>query len=193
MITGIGGMTEIDDKLFKITVVDADTVTLDDVDGTGFSAFTSGGTLTQGAFYIAKESVAMKDFTGGNSLATDHFGATGVAAMMQAFEPSFRTDYPENGFARDFGDGANQVLGEAVDGDEWLRASSGMAAGTYSASGTTLFGNDYAYQYVGNELCVLGGGSWGDSSRAGVFARIWSYYRADSLADVGFRAASYIN
>ncbi|PPL14052.1 hypothetical protein UN63_16785, partial [Oceanisphaera arctica] len=114
MITSVGGMTQLNDKIYTATVVDANTLTLDGVDGTGFTAYTSGGSLTSGTFYTAAESTRMEDFTGGNSLATDHWGATGVAAMMQPVGLKLRTDYPNNGFSLRYGDGANQVLSEAI-------------------------------------------------------------------------------
>ena len=46
MITGVGGMTDINDLPFTITRVDANTFTIG-VDGTGYDAYTSGGTWTK--------------------------------------------------------------------------------------------------------------------------------------------------
>jgi hypothetical protein len=43
-ITNVGGMTQINGRRFKITVVDATHFTLDDEDGTGHGTYTSGGT-----------------------------------------------------------------------------------------------------------------------------------------------------
>lgn len=42
-ITDVGGMTEVNDLTHTITVVDADTFSLDGVDSTGYGAYTSGG------------------------------------------------------------------------------------------------------------------------------------------------------
>lgn len=42
-ISGVGGMVEINDLTFTITVTNANTFTLDNVDGTGYSAYTGGG------------------------------------------------------------------------------------------------------------------------------------------------------
>lgn len=43
-ITGVVGMTQINNRRFKITVVDTTHFTLDDEDGTGYGTYTSGGT-----------------------------------------------------------------------------------------------------------------------------------------------------
>ena len=193
MVTGIVGMTQLNDKIYKVTVVDANNVTLDGVDGTAFTAYTSGGTGTYGTFYVAKESAVMANFTSGNTLATDHFGAVGVAANMDAFTPAcFRTDYPNNGFAQKLGNGANQVLSAELTGNNAVLRSLGVpiALGASSA-GSNLFGQDYLYQYIRNELCLPSGASWLNGSAAGAWASHWSGARADSGSGVGFRSASY--
>lgn len=192
MITVVGGMTQLNDKLFTATVVDANTVTLDGVDGSAFPAYTSGGSLTSGQFYIAKEATKMKSFTGGAALGTDHFGATGVAAMMEPFAFPFRTDYPNNGIAQKFGNSANQVLDPATSGAGWQLAGLGfpkvMGAST---AGSSLFGQDYFYQYIRNELCPISGMYWGGGALAGPWAVYLSSRRTDSYDAVGFCAASY--
>ena len=119
MIASVGGMSQINDKLFAITVVDANTITLQGTDGTAFSAYTSGGTLTSGTFYALNTTATAKDLTGGNTLATDQWGATGVAAHSTAIVPTFRTDYPQNGFDKRYGKSTNQVLSAATSGDGW--------------------------------------------------------------------------
>lgn len=43
-ISDVGGMTELNGKRYRITYVDANNFTLDGVDGTGYTAYTSGGT-----------------------------------------------------------------------------------------------------------------------------------------------------
>ena len=194
MVSGIVGMTQLNDKIYKVTVVDANNVTLDGVDGTAFTAYTSGGTGTYGTFYAAKESAVMANFTGGNTLATDHFGAVGVAANMDAFTPAcFRTDYPNNGFVQKLGNGANQVLSAELTGNNAVLRSLGVpiALGASSA-GSNLFGQDYLYQYIRNELCLLSGALWFDGSSAGVWASYWLFSRAFSLYSVGFRSASFL-
>lgn len=75
-------------KTLAVTVIDANTVTLDGCDGTAFTAYTSGGTATVGRFHAAAPTTRMRDFTAGAIMAADHWGATGVAAMM-ASKPLF--------------------------------------------------------------------------------------------------------
>jgi len=47
-IAGVGGMIELNDELYKITKIDADTFSLDDIDSTLYTTYTSGGTCTKG-------------------------------------------------------------------------------------------------------------------------------------------------
>jgi hypothetical protein len=193
-IESVVGMTQMNDRLYTITVIDATKFTLDGIDGTGYTAYGSGGTVTYGQFYVAKSSEAMKDFTGGNTLATDHWGATGVAANFDAFTPTFRVDPGQDTMNRRYGNSTNQVLSEATSGAGWLNTglgqprSAGVSSGT---SGTNLFGVDYLYQYMRNELCLLSGGPWNFAALAGVWAVYWVGARPSSFNFVGFRAASY--
>lgn len=192
MIRAVVGMTEINDKMFIATVVDENTVTLNGVDGTAFNAYASAGTMTYGQFYIAKESVKMKDFTGGNTLPTDHFGATGVAAMMDPITIPLRTDYPNNALVQRFGNGANQVLDPAVDGDGYVLRGLGFPKSMgASVAGSSLFGNDYFYVLFVNELCLLSGLYWTYASFAGVWSVDLNSSSASSSSSRGFCAASY--
>ncbi len=187
------GMTQINDKIYTLTVIDADHVSLDGVDSTGFTAYTSGGSAYYGTFSVLKTSVSMKSLTGGNTLSTDHWGATGVAANFDTIVLNFNTTYPNNGYAQKFGNGAGQVLSEAVSGDGWVRAGAGLpkAAGM-STSGTNTFGTDYYYQSIVNDLCPIAGGSWSAGPSAGVWGLLLSDVRGNSAAAVGFRAALYL-
>lgn len=187
------GMTQVNDCTFAVTVIDANTVSLDGTDSSAFTAYTSGGTLTKGAFYAAKPATRMRDFTAGNALATDHWGAVGVAALMAPLTPRFRTDYPNNAGGNRFGNGANQVLSSATSGNDWVLAGAGLPiAGGASLAGSNAFGADYCHQYTRNELCLIVGASWSSGSGAGVWAAYWLNARANSNVNVGFRAASYL-
>ncbi len=193
MITSIAGMTEINDRIFTATVVDVDNFTLDGVDSSAFTAYTSGGTATRGTFYAAKEATAMKHFTAGNSGSTDHWGTTGCAAMMDAFSPAFETAYPNNGFTQKMGDATGQVLSAATSGAEWLLAGLGLPkdSGGLSGGGTNLFGTDYFYQNIRNELFLHSSLHWSSGSYAGVWGLYLSSARTYSASSVGFRAACY--
>ncbi len=194
-ITSVVGMTQINDKLFAVTVVDADHVTLNGTDGSAFTAYSSAGTLTYGTFYALNTSYAAKNLTGGNTLETDQWGATGVAAHSSPIAVTFRTDYAQNGFDKRYGRSANAVLNPAMTGSGWaltglgMPMASGISDGT---SGSNLFGADYLYQYIRNELCLISGVNWNNGSSAGVWAAYWRGARADSDVYVGFRAASYL-
>ena len=193
MITSAGGMTQLNDKLYTVTKTGDDTFTLDGVDSSAFTAWTTGGSVTKGAFYVAKEATAMKAFTSGNSAATDHWGATGVAAMMDALTPAFATTSGANGLDQRYGNSTNQVLEEETSGNAWLLTGLGLpkAAGM-SAGGSSLFGLDYYYQYVRNELCLISGGRWSNTSPAGVWSLSLYNIRTYSVASVGLRCAIYV-
>lgn len=195
-IASVGGMTQLNDKIVQITRIDDTSFSLDNCNSSAFGAYTSGGSITAGTWYALNPAASARNLTGGNTLATDQFGATGVAAHSTAFTPSFRTDYAQNGWDKRFGRGANQVLSEATSGAGWLLAGMGMpASGTGISDGTTgsnLFGADYLYQYVRNELCLLSGGRWDATSGAGVWAVYWGDGRTGGILYVGFRSASYL-
>lgn len=46
-ISGVSGMVQINDRFFRITVVDADNYTLDGIDSTGYDAYSSSGTAAR--------------------------------------------------------------------------------------------------------------------------------------------------
>ncbi len=194
-ITSVVGMAELNDKLYKITVINATTFSLDDIDSTGYTAYDSAGTITYGTFYAAKSATAMKDFDSGNSGATDHWGATGVAAMMDAMSAATVASMFKSGnaFEMRYGSGANQVLDEATSGEDWVKTGLGAVKSgvAIDATGTNQFGKDYYYQYIRNELCLLSCGGWHDASGAGVWSVYWLFYRTGSSNTVGGRFACY--
>lgn len=194
-IESVGGMTQINDRNFTVTVTGPNTLTLNGTDGSAFGAYTSGGTLTRGVFHVLNTSYATKDLTGGNTLATDQFGATGVAAHSSPIVPTFRTDYAQNTFDKRYGRSTNQVLSGAVSGAGWTLTGMGLPLATGISDGTTgsnLFGNDQLFQRLRNELCLILGANWSLAAHAGVWAARWSDAWSASNSTVGFRAASYL-
>lgn len=180
-------------KIWQITKINNDSFSIpfnSSAFGTAYDPVTDPGTVTKGTFYAAKQATAMKSFTSGNAAATDHWGATGVAAMMDAFAPPFKS---AGGFVQRMGSGANQVLSEAVTGAGWLLAGMGFPkdANGIDTTGTNLFGKDYFYQYIRNELCLISCGTWDYSSSAGVWCLYWRGYRADSNTSAGWRCGCY--
>lgn len=192
MITGVAGMTQLNDKIYKITVIDEDEFSLQGVDSSSYSDYVSDGTITYGSWYVAKQSTAMKTFTSGNSGATDHWGATGVAALMEAYTPVFETAGGGT-FGQRMGSSANQVLSEAVSGTGWLQTGMWFPkdANGIDTTGTNLFGKDYYYQYIRNEMCLISLGAGPDTTYAGVGDVSWYSSRTNASANVGGRFACY--
>ena len=193
LITSVGGMTELNNKLYTITVTGADTFTLDGVDSSAYTTYTSGGIATKGVFYVAKQATRMRDFTPGNSQATDHWGAVGVAVMMEPFSPAFKTA-GGGAVAQRFGSGVNQVLSEATSGADWIKTGLGLPADASGIDNTGIdsFGKDRYYQYILDELCLISGANWYSDYAAGVWSVNWGFYRASSLSSVGFRCGAYL-
>lgn len=181
------------DKMWAITKINDDTFSINfnsSAFGTAYNAGTDPGTITKGKFYATNTSIAMKSYTSGNTLATDHWGATGIAATMTEFAPPFKT---ENAYAMRMGSGTNQVLSESTSGAGWLLTGMGLPkAGTgVDATGTNLFGKDYFYQKIINDLCLLSSADWNVATIAGVWNSGWLYYRTSAGSYISFRLACY--
>lgn len=191
MITNVGGMTELNSRIFLVTVTGLDTFTLNGVNGTAFAAYTGGGTATKAIFYALSTAATAASITGGQTLATDQWGAVGVAAHSEALTIPWRTDYPNNNFSLRWGDGANQVLSSALSGDGWGRTCYGL--GQASASGTTAFGSDLYYRWFVDMLCPCSGGNWSLGQASGMWATQFQYGRNNGSDFIGFRAARYLS
>ena len=181
------------DKVWPITKTDDNhfTVAFDSsAFATAYDAGVDPGTCVLGKFYVAKEATAMKDFTNGVAAATDHWGATGVAAMMDRFAPPFGAG---DAFAQRFGSDANQVLSGATSGAGYVLSGLGLPkdADGMNTTGTNLFGKDYCYVYVINDMCLIVACRWDDASYAGVWSAYFVASRSGSSNYVGFRAACY--
>ena len=192
VIESVVGMTQINTKAFTVTVVDANNLTLDGVDGTAFGTYTSGGTLYNATFYALKPTADITAITDGATLSTDHWGAAGVAANFDPITLNFRTDYPNNTIGQCYGNGSNAVFSNATAADR-ARTMLGMpAAGGVSPSGSSLMGTDYYYEHMVNQLCVISRGYWAYGSYAGGRFRRLSYARSDATYHVGFAACRYL-
>lgn len=148
------------------------------------------GLTSDGAnFYVLKPSVAMKDVTAGAALATDLWGATGIAAMYDNLGATFES-LAASSTAKLFGS-ASQVFSTAVAGSDWAAAGAGipLAAGT---GGSNAFGNDGLWDYRPNQLCPIAGGNWLSSAVAGVWALNLNATRTNSSSHVGSRSALYL-
>ena len=145
----------------------------------------AGGT----AYYILKTSARMKDVTGGNTLATDLWGASGLAALYDSLGATYGEALASSTLK--YYGSASQVFSEAVSGNAWNWAGAGgpLVAGV---GGTNIFGNDGLWDSRPAEMCPISGGGWGGASGAGVWAFNLSGVRGDSYDSIGFRAALYL-
>lgn len=192
VISSVDGMTQVNDRSYKVTVVDANTLSLDGVDGTAFGVYTSGGLLYHARFYLLKPTADVAAITSGAAAATDHWGAAGAAALFDEITLNFATAYPNNGLAQRYGNAANGVFGWGTAADR-ARTMAGMpAASGMSTAGTNLMGQDYFSQTLVNQLCVISRGSWGYSVNAGSRARGLNPVRPNAIYDAGFAASCYL-
>lgn len=144
-----------------------------------------------GKFYVLKTSTDIRAVTGGNTLATDLWGAAGLTALYDdlGVMNSF------TGYAVNFSDriiamgSASQTLSAATSGTAWQMTGAGVPL---AAGGTNQFGNDLIYDYSTVDMCPISGGNWADSSIAGVWALLWSASRGASYGGAGFRSALYL-
>ena len=154
--------------------------------------------LGTGKFYVLKESVAAKSLGSGWSTGAGTPGTTawGDAAYLEgATTPYDLIDLTMIGQTVGwiyFGDGANQVLDEAVSGAGWLTTGLGIYLDAGSgATGTNLFGKDGCYEYWRSNLCVISCGYWNTTSNAGVWVSNLGISRTSTVDSVGFRSALY--
>ena len=140
-------------------------------------------------FYLLNTAVDVNTITASNTLATDAWGATGLAAMYTDIGATYGS-LTASASNKTFGSAA-QVLSEATSGTAWAMAGAGvpLVGGT---GGSNQFGNDYMYDARPNELCPSSGGDWRSSSLAGVWALSLSDARGASSVSSGFRSASYL-
>ena len=146
-----------------------------------------------GNFYVLKTATAMKDVTSGTSLATDLWGATGLAALYDdlGLMNSF------TGYGVNFSDraqrmgNAGQVLSHATSGTAWQMTAAGVPL-VSDATGTNMFGLDLLNDFSTEDMCPIAGGHWYSTSGAGVWALNFGHARGSSAYNVGFRAALYL-
>lgn len=141
------------------------------------------------SYFLLNPSVDVTTITGGNTLATDAWGATGLAAMYTNIGATYEA-LTATSSVKTFG-AAAQVLSHATSGTAWHAAGAGIPLAT-GVGGSNQFGNDGLWDYRPNELCAISGGSWYAGSLSGVWALDLGYVRGGSVDAVGFRAASYL-
>jgi hypothetical protein len=141
-------------------------------------------------FYSAKEATAMKDFTSGNSGATDHWGGTGITAMMDSLSIPYITG--NDAWTR-YGNITNQVFSEDLTGNDWTLTGLSLprdANGT-STEGTDQFGRNGLFRHLTDQLCIASCGEWVSTSYTGLCCAFFQFARMASNNYVGFRCAAY--
>jgi len=146
---------------------------------------TSDGT----SFYLLNTTVDMAAVTGSNTLATDLWGTTGLAALYTNIGATYGA-LTASSTNKIFG-AATQVLSEATSGTAWAAAGAGIPL-VGGVGGSNQFGSDYMLDYRRADMCPLVGGVWSESSYAGVWAVHYNALPDGSYADVGARAALYL-
>jgi len=148
------------------------------------------GLTSNGAtYFLLNTTVDVTTITGGNTLATDAWGATGLAAMYTDIGATYAALTASNA-NKVFGS-ASQVLSEATSGTAWGMAGAGVPLLT-GVGGSNQFGNDYMYDARPDEMCLASGGSWNYGSIAGAWALNLGSTRGASGDTYGFRSALYI-
>ena len=141
--------------------------------------------------YILKTTAQMKAVTAGNTLATDLWGATGIAALYDDLGTAYGA-WRETGADRSTYYGSSgQVFDAATSGNAWNWSGAGGMLAT-GDGGTNAFGSDFFNDYKPNELCPISGADWSNGSIAGVWALSLNAARSYSTNNVGFRAALYL-
>lgn len=194
LITGFTApWTGLNNTIQIVTKTGDDTFTIP-VNTSGYAAdwTANAGTCTKGTFYMLKETKAIKNITGGTTLATDYFGATGVAENFDTFIIALRA----GAVGTRWGSGANQVLSSEIartnNAYKLTNAGLPIADTSVDGSGTTLFGTDYYYQYILDNMFPFGGGGWYDTSAAGVWFVDLYNSRTTTNANVSARSCLYV-
>lgn len=177
-------------NLFARTTHNGQNCGVADINGLVYR-FTPGISSNGTDYFLLNTAVAMKNVTGGNTLATDLFGATGLAAQYTNIGATYGAITKSGGWK--YVGAAAQVFSEATSGTAWAMACAGipLVGGT---GGTNAFGNDGIYDPAAavNEMALLSSGHWGGSSNAGAFYRLLDVARAVSGDSIGFRSALYL-
>lgn len=162
-----------------------------DVSGTIFEiclGLTSNGTN----IYVLKTGAVMKDITSGNTLATDAWGATGIAALYDDLGTTYGALWATGVNRTTYFGSAGQVFSDANSGNAWNAAGAGVPL-SGGVGGTNTFGNDGLYDYKPTEMCPLVSGTWDASATTG---GIWMLNlgtaRGASGYYAGLRSALYI-
>ncbi len=160
-----------------------------DLNGLVWEILPFGLTSNGASYFLLNTSVDVANVTSGNTLATDAWGATGLAAMYTNIGATYDV-FTASNTNKVFGSAA-QVLSAATSGTAWAMAGAGVPL-VSGIGGSNQFGSDYMYDARPNEMCPLAGGPWSGSSNAGVWALACNLVRGGLSDSCGLRAALYL-
>ena len=149
-----------------------------------------GMTTLNSKYYVLAEHARMASLTAGNTVATDAWGAAGVAANYVEVGATWG-DLRATNAQRVIGHPTNRVFSNATDGIDWQMAGCGVPLSS-GAGGSNLFGNDGFWDYRPADMCPIACGHWHNAGHAGPGARAFLYVRSHSHHNVGGRAALYV-
>lgn len=160
-----------------------------DLNGVIYDSEPFGLTADGTSYYLLNTAADLTSLTGGNTLASDTWGAAALAALYTSLGATYESLTAAN-TDKKMGSAA-QVLSAATSGTAWAAAGAGipLLAGT---GGSNQFGNDYFYDARTNEMCVRSGAAWNSPSSAGPWARYLVSSRSDSYYNYGFSSACYL-
>lgn len=140
-------------------------------------------------FYVAKPGINWTTLTNGTTLATDAWGATGIAANYDSLGATYGPLQNSSTIKR-IGL-AEQTFAEDLSGLAYMAAQLGIPINA-DATGTNRYGLDGLWDYRPANMCPRAGGSWSNDALAGVWALILGSGRGSTGNNSGFRAALYL-
>lgn len=140
-------------------------------------------------FYVVKPDINWITLTDGTTLATDAWGAVGIAANYDSLGATYG---PLQGSStiKKYGL-AGQTFAADLDGLAYQAAQMGIPIDA-DATGTNQYGLDGIWDYSTGNMCPRAGGSWNAYANSGLWALILGANRGDALSSSGFRAALYL-
>ena len=160
-----------------------------DLNGLVWEIAPFGLTSDGSSYYLLNTSVDVNTITSGDTIGTDAWGATGLAAMYTNIGATYGALTASNSM-KSFGS-ATQVLSNATTGAAWAAAGAGipLVGGT---GGSNKFGSDGLWDYRPTYMCPISGAGWVGAAYAGVWALNCSLVRGSPYDTCGFRSALYL-
>lgn len=140
-------------------------------------------------FYVVKPDINWVILTNGTTLATDAWGAAGLAANYNSLGTTYGP-LQASSTVKKIGL-TSQTIAADTSGLAYMAAQMGVPISA-DATGTNRYGLDGLWDYRTNNMCPRAGGVWVNNALAGVWALILSGNRGNADSYSGFRAALYL-